>query len=298
MQQGMVVIAGASGNLGGRLARALRARGAEPVALVRRGTAPEKVERLRQMGAHVAEVDTNSVDEVAAACAGAECVVSALLGLREVMVEAQTVLLDGALRAGVPRFIPSDYSLDFTKLRPGENRNLDLHRDFQERLEKTGIQATSVLNGAFADMLTGQAPLVLFRWKRVLYWGSADQLMDFTTIDDTAAYTAAAALDAEAPRFLRIAGEQISARGLAALMGELSGKRYRLLRAGSLGMLGMMIKVARRVSPGGQEVFPAWQGMQYMHNMFEGRAKLQPLNNDRYPGMRWTPVREVLAARV
>jgi hypothetical protein len=34
-----------------------------------------------------------------------------------------------------------------------------------------------------------------------------------------------------------------------------------------------------------------------MHNMFSGRAKLEPLDNDRYPGMQWTTVRDVLAAR-
>jgi hypothetical protein len=43
-------------------------------------------------------------------------------------------------------------------------------------------------------MLTGQMPLILFKWKRVLHWGSADQRMDFTTMDDTAAFTASAAL--------------------------------------------------------------------------------------------------------
>jgi hypothetical protein len=37
--------------------------------------------------------------------------------------------------------------------------------------------------------------------------------------------------------------------------------------------------------------------MQYMHNMFSGKAKLEPLDNDRYPGIRWTTVRDVLAAR-
>ena len=37
--------------------------------------------------------------------------------------------------------------------------------------------------------------------------------------------------------------------------------------------------------------------MQYVHNMFSGRAKLEPLDNGRYPGMRWTTVREVLAVR-
>jgi hypothetical protein len=35
-----------------------------------------------------------------------------LAGLREVVIDAQKKLLDAAIAAGVPRFIPSDYSLD------------------------------------------------------------------------------------------------------------------------------------------------------------------------------------------
>jgi hypothetical protein len=43
-----------------------------------------------------------------------------LAGLREVVIDAQKKLLDAAIAAGVPRFIPSDYSLDFTKFSYGE----------------------------------------------------------------------------------------------------------------------------------------------------------------------------------
>ena len=121
--------------------------------------------------------------------------------------------------------------------------------------------------------------------------------MDFTTMDDTAAFTASAALDPSTPRFLRIAGDQLSARELTAVVSEVTGKKFRLFRAGGLGMLGTLIKVARTVAPGEKELYPAWQGMQYMRNMFDGRAKLEPLDNDRYPGMRWTTARDVLSAR-
>jgi hypothetical protein len=121
--------------------------------------------------------------------------------------------------------------------------------------------------------------------------------MDFTTMDDTAAFTASAALDPSTPRFLRIAGDQLSARELMAVVSEVTGKKFRLFRAGGLGMLGMLIKVARTVAPGEKELYPAWQGMQYMRNMFDGRAKLEPLDNDRYPSIRWTTVRDVLSAR-
>jgi nucleoside-diphosphate-sugar epimerase len=296
MSDAAIVVAGGTGALGGRITRALCEQGARVTALVRRGATPAKTERLKALGATIASVDLSSQSEVAGACAGASCVVSALAGLRDVVVDAQTALLEGAIRAGVPRFIPSDYSIDFTKFPAGQNRNLDLRREFHQRLDRAKISATTIFNGAFADMLaTGQMPVILFKLRRVVYWGNADQRMDFTTMDDTAAFTAMAAMDPNTPRFLRIAGDQPSARELAAVASEVTGKRFRPLWAGSLGMLGMMIKVARTVAPGGEkEIYPAWQGMQYMRNMLDGRAKLEPLDNDRYPDIHWTTVRDVL----
>lgn len=297
MDDGVIVLAGATGNLGRRIAKALVDRDANVRAIVRQGSATDKVEQLRKLGVVIAEVDYNSDPELTEACSGGSCVVSALAGLRDVIVEKQTALLDAAIRAGVPRFIPSDFSIDFTKLPEGTNRNLDLRRDFHKRLDKKSIAATSIFNGAFTDMLTGQAPFILFKFKRVLYWQDADQRMDFTTIDDTATYTAAAALDPSAPRALRIAGDQLSARGLAAVVSDVTGQEYRLLRAGGLRRLEMLIKVARALSPDRGELYPPWQGMQYMHNMYSGLATHEQLDNDRYPNMRWTTAREVLLAR-
>ncbi len=295
MSNAAIVVAGATGDLGGRIAKALRDRGASVTALVRSGISPVRVERLEALGARIARVDLNDATDVASACEGASCVVSALAGLREVVVDAQSILLEGAARAGVPRFIPSDYSIDFTRLPAGRNRNLDLRREFHQRLGRARISATTIFNGAFADMLTGQMPMILFKQGRILCWGDADQRMDFTTKDDTAAFTARAAMDPGTPRFLRVAGDELSARELAAVAGEVAGERFRLLLPGGLGMLRVMIKLARVFAPGEKELYPAWQGMQYMRDMLDGRAKLEPLDNARYPDIRWTNVREVLA---
>jgi hypothetical protein len=38
--------------------------------------------------------------------------------------------------------------------------------------------------------------------------------------------------------------------------------------------------------------------MQYLRDMFGGHVKLAPLDNARFPELRWTPVRAVLAAHV
>jgi nucleoside-diphosphate-sugar epimerase len=292
-----IVLAGATGALGLLIAHYLRQRGAEVRALVRPASSHKaEAESLRLQGVDVVAVDFNNVAELTRACAGAGCVVSALSGLREIIVETQTRLLEAAVAAGVPRFIPSDFSAEFAKLPAGANRNFDLRREFQRRLEAAPIQATSILNGMFTDLLTGQAPLVLSGPRRVLYWGEADQPLDFTTMRNTAEYTAAAALDASTPRTLRIAGEVATIRDLRRAASEATGQEYKLFRVGGLGLLGGMIKVTRTLMPAADDVFPPWQGMQYLHNMLSGQAKLQgPLDNARYPGIRWTTVREVLA---
>lgn len=292
-----IVLAGATGDLGHRIALALLARGAQVRALVRPGRSLARVGELRTQGVSISEVDFSDGAALTRACVGAACVVSALSGLREVILDAQTHLLNAAVAAGVPRFIPSDFSIDFTKLPEGSNRNLDLRREFGRRLDQAPIRATSILNGMFTDLLTGQAPVVLFPIRRVLYWGSPDQPLDFTTTADTAAFTAAAALDPATPRYLRVAGEVATIRAVRAAASAATGRRFRLLRAGGLGLLNLLIKITRRLAPAPREVFPAWQGMQYLHNMLTGLPKLTPLANDRYPDLRWTTVQQVLAAR-
>ena len=299
MQQQKIVLAGATGNLGGRIARELQRRGASVRALVRPGTDANRLTDMRERGVEIVEMDLHARAALVEACKGASCVVSSLLGLEKIMIDAQGALLDAAVEAGVPRFIPSDYAMDFTKIAPGLNRNFDLHRKFREQLLDAPIRSTAVLNGAFMNLLTGEAPLVLFKINRVLYWGETpDQKLDFTTMDDTAAYTAEVALDPDAPPILRIAGEQISAAGLASAASEVSGKQFRLLRGGSLDRLRTIIGVTRALTPKSDSPFPVWQGMQYLYCMFEGSGMLTPLDNERYPDLRWTGVRSVLKQAV
>jgi len=297
MSDGYTIVAGASGNLGYRIVEALRASDARVRALVRRGGAPNAYDRLRALGASVEEVDFAEPASLIRACAGGSCVVSALSGLREVIVDAQSRLLDAAVEAGVPRFIPSDFCIDYTTLPRGENRNLDLRAEFRARLDMAPIAATSVLNGMFTDLLLGPAPVVLFPLRRVVYWGDADQPLDFTTIADTAVVTAATALDPHMPRFVRIAGDVVSARELVVAATDATGHRFRLLRAGGLRRLDWIIRITRRLAPGRGQTFPPWQGMQYLRDMFSGKARLVPLDDARFPQVRWTSVREVLARK-
>jgi nucleoside-diphosphate-sugar epimerase len=292
-----ILLAGATGRLGGKIAAALLKHGASVRAVVRNSTDTEKIDALKKLGVEVVMVSVWDKKSLLSACQGIDCVVSALSGLHDVIIDAQTALLDAAVAAGVSRFIPSDYALDFTRFRDGENRNLDLRRTFHTYLDRQPIRATSIFNGAFMEMLTDEMPLVLLKQRRILCWGSPDKRYDFTHTLNIAEFTALAALDNDTPRYLYIAGEQITPRGILDMMAQLTGQPFKLFRPGGQGLLGFVIRVAKLFG-GQKELYPAWQGMQYMHNMIDTRLHMDAKDRERYPGIKWISVREVLATMV
>lgn len=224
-----IVVAGATGNLGGRIVSSLIKEGATVRALVRRSTGKRKREILRKSGATVVEADFRDLNQIAKACADASCVISALSGLRDVIVETQQILLEGSIKASVPRFIPSDFSADYTKWPRHEDRSLDLRRDFGPSLDSPKIASTSILTGAFMDLLLGSSLFFNLNPHTITYWGEPDNKLELTKIDDIAAFTALAALDESAPKTLRIVGERISARELAAVAGDIVGAPFELV---------------------------------------------------------------------
>lgn len=81
-------------------------------------------------------------------------------------------------------------------------------------------------------------------------------------------------------------------------MSTLSGQRFRLLKAGSRRFLETLIKIVRTCSKPSTDLYPAWQGMQYVHGMFSGLGKLEQINNNRYDGIQWTSTKEILADHI
>jgi uncharacterized protein YbjT (DUF2867 family) len=292
----IILVAGATGDLGGRIVKALSVRGATVRAVVRATTDSAKVETLKQAGVDVVRVNNWDVAELKDACKDVACVVSALAGLRDVIVDAQSVLLQAAVAAGVPRFIPSDFSSDYTHLPDGENRNFDLRKEFKAIIDKANIKATTIFNGAFAELLNYNIPFLDFKKHISGYWGSADWRVDFTTMDNTADFTAAAALDETTPRVLQIAGIQINANEMAVIASELLHTPFQAVRMGSLEELSAQNKTARAAHPEGEnELYANWQRSQYMHSMFS--VQNTSLSNDRYPGIKWTSIRDLLATK-
>lgn len=292
--ENIILVAGATGSLGEKICRELLKRGAEVRALVRPESNPEKTEALRKAGVTIFTADFNDSSQLKAACEGVSCVVSALAGLHEVIVKAQSQLLDAAADAGVRRFIPSDFCTDYTQLPNGCNRNFDLRKTFSQIAESRKIRLTSVFNGAFSYVLRFGIPLLDQKNQSIAYYeGKSDWKIDFTSLEDTAAFTAAAALDDTAPRFFRIAGFRVSPEDFVQLSEKVFGTPFRMENQGTLDQFKETIEKVRKAHPEGErELYPAWQQMQYLYSMFA--AHHDELDNGRYPDLSWQTAEEAL----
>jgi uncharacterized protein YbjT (DUF2867 family) len=292
-----VAVAGATGHLGSMIAFSLCKRNVVVKALIRPGTAASRTQALRDAGVTIEEVDMINVSALTKSLEGASTLVSALQGLQDVMLGVQGALLSAAVAAKVLRFIPSDYSLDFTKTKPGSNRNLDLRRDFHTKLDESGIKWTGIQCGGFMELLTSREfPLINDRFHRIIYFGSVDQKLDFTTVPDVAEYTAAVAADPNlTPKVLRIAGSSFSTRELATIVSRVHGRKYTPMFAASAWFLRLMILILKFLIGGIEDkLLPPWQGLQYLENMVSGVGQLDPLDNDKYPELVWTTVEQSL----
>ncbi len=295
----LVVVAGAAGKLGRLVIDALLAHPSARVrALVRDPGKPEVADLARD------RVELHAFDAVAADAAararaveGAYAVVSTLQGGPEVIIDAQLALLRAAKAAGARRFIPSDYSYDVFSLPAGINVNSDWRRTLGERARpeiSSSFEVVHVLQGMFTDKhVLGFLGLFDDEHGVVRYWGDGTTPIDWTTWEDTARFTAAAALDDRpVPEQLYVAGDRLDVFGFARAWEPVRGRKLALERLGSLEDLEQ--ETQRRLAAEPQNMF-AWLPLMYARGVFGGQALLGPKLNARYPEIAAETVAQAMA---
>lgn len=95
------------------------------------------------------------------------------------------------------------------------------------------------------DLMVGDSPMINHKERKVAYIGSTTQLLDFTTMVDTAAYTAAvAAAPKPTPNFLRIASATVNIEDIAQAQTTVEGVKYKPNWIGTVGSMEFMIQKA------------------------------------------------------
>lgn len=278
-----IFVAGATGLLGGQIVQALLDQGVPVRALVRPGTSEEtksSLTALRAGGLELVEGDiTDPAEQLAEAVGNATTVISAVQGGPEVIVDGQANLVRAAEKAGAQRFIPSDFAIDVTKLDDGDNFMIDWRRQAAAARVGTRLEVVSVLNGAFYEVMTGFMGLINWEQGTLSHWGDPDQPLDLTSVADTAAYTAAVALDTAATGTLRFAGEVMSMRQFHDAVQRGSGRTLRLRHLGTADDLRAEITRQAALTDNPFD----YVALQYQWCMVSGKAKFDSLDNARYP---------------
>ncbi|MEU1663919.1 NmrA family NAD(P)-binding protein [Streptomyces sparsogenes] len=277
------LVVGATGLLGSQIVSALLDKGAPVRALVRPGTKGDKkaaLAALEARGLELVEGDiTDPVEKLAAAIGDATTVISAVQGGPELIVDGQVNLVRAAERAGARRFVPSDFAVDITKLDDGDNFMIDWRRQAAAAYGDTSLDVISVLNGAFYEVMIGFMEIVDWEAGTVSHWGDADQPLDITSVADTAAFTAAVALDPQAKGTHRFAGEVLSMRQFHQTLERATGRSLALKNLGTTDELRAEITRQAGLT---QNPFD-YVGLQYQWCMVTGKAKFDTLDNTKYP---------------
>lgn len=298
----VALLVGVTGMLGEKIAHSILDKGAlELRALVRPGSASDpkkaaKLDALRAKGASFAEGDVSDAASLLSAATGAEVVISSLNNEPELIIDGQTRLLEAAEKAGVKKFIPSDFSVDYRKLDLGDNSNLDMRKTFLPRLQQSKLSYVSVLQGSFMEMpLTPFINNIDLKNNTFNYWGDGEQLMDYTTTEDTAKYVAEVAADESLINTaLTVAGDVVNFKQMKALFETATGRTLTDNRLGSVEELKAWIEDKKKTAQHPWE----YLGQQYTWVMITGKSKFDQLQNDRYPHIRPVTFREFFATAI
>jgi uncharacterized protein YbjT (DUF2867 family) len=233
----MILVVGSTGELGGRVVRALRGRGEEVRCLVRPQT---DADALAAVGAEIVRGDLTVPSSLRPACSGVDTVVctatviARLLSrtggpsMREVDELGTAALVDIAEESGVRRFVYLSYAgVDAALGSPLERAKAAT----EKRLRRSSMRVTLVRPDAFQEIHL--APLGRFDMGagKVAVFGKGDTPRRWVSIDDVAALVAAVAVEPDPPEIVEFGGpEALSRNGAIAVAERLTGRKFKRQR--------------------------------------------------------------------
>ncbi|KAJ9614889.1 hypothetical protein H2204_014328 [Knufia peltigerae] len=211
-----------------------------------------------------------------------------------IMVDGQKLLIDLAEEEGVPRYVASDWCLDYTKLGMGELFAKEASQRIKGYLDtKNSIKGVHMLIGGFTEVIFA----AFFRiWdsqtSTLRYWGTGDEVWECTTYQNSAQYTAAVCLDRDAFGVFRFVGDVINTKDIAAALERVYGIKPKLERQGSVYELRSTM-----ISEKEKHGVNYWNYVFHWYHYFtlSGKALMGPkYDNDRYPHVKPVKIEDFL----
>ncbi len=275
-----VLLAGATGMLGNRIASSLLDQPSARLRLLVRSRTNEKLKPLLDRGAELIEGDLTNVSSLDRATHGVDVIVSAVQGGPEIVVEGQVALAEAGKRNGVRRILPSDFALDLFKAIPGEHAAFDARREASARITAIGLEQVNVLQGGFMELFTPGMGAIDLDSGTIGFFGDGERKIEVTSV----------ALDRTVPAGkFAFAGDRISFREAGEIVAAQTGRALRPVSFGSEADL----RGAMAAAEPDKKVMLA-----YLLYMLNGQTALTELQNDRYLDLKLESFAEFAARKL
>ena len=271
-----ILLAGATGMLGGRIAHYLLEQPDARVRLLVRDIAGKKqaLDPFAAKGAELIEGDLADPASLDRATQGVDVIVSAVQGGPDIIIDGQVALAEAGKRNGVRRILPSDFGLDLFKATPGEHAAFDWRRTADERIAAIGLEQVNILQGGFMELFMPGFGAIDLEKGTVGFFGDGNRPIEVTSVEDTARMTARVALDRSVPAGkFAFAGDHVSFRKAGEIVAARTGRALKPVSFGSEADL----RGAMAAADPQKRVMLA-----YLLYMLTGQAALTNVQNDRY----------------
>ncbi len=229
----MNLVVGATGMVGTEVCARLKTAGKPVKALVRSTAAPEKVERLKNLGVSLFYGDLKQPTSLAAACRGVETVISTASAtlsrgtgdsLITVDRDGQLALVDAARASGVKRFI-------YVSFRPKREFDYPLQeakRRVEESLKSSGLDYTILQASYFLEVWLSPALGFDYPNAKATVFGDGTKKISWISLFNVADFAVACVGNPKASRrILEIGGpEALAPLEVVHTFEEIAGRKF------------------------------------------------------------------------
>ncbi|KAI1063817.1 hypothetical protein LB506_005429 [Fusarium annulatum] len=284
----LILIAGITGMVGQTLARYALEEGYQVRGLSRN---PDKLNAdiASKLESFIACPDFLDKSHLAKAVKGVDVVIAALPPVPSIIGAGQLALLLEAEKAGVKVFHAASWNFDWTKLELGDHETYDAYIAFKRLAELScSLKPIYGFTGAILDYSlihikdAGRPSLVNAETRSVIYFGTGEEKMSFTTLDDLAKYTLLSINDQGVIKrgTYYVESSHCTMPELADIYSKVRGYEMKKQCFGGKAELQAMLQQAR-------ENIGAFQADKYIDLAYgmvflNGKAAIDPVDNERW----------------
>jgi hypothetical protein len=303
----LILIAGITGNIGAHAAahalsqsHTVRGLGRNPSKLPKPTAAA-----LEDFVTSTSYYDIAALDR---AVAGVDAVICAYMGIPELHLDAQLLLIRACERAGVKRYLAASWNYDWRVLKLGEEPVYDAIMMFHHQVALTStIKPCHIFSGMLAEVFFGVEGQDGFTprdggvWdpveERMEIWGSGSEEWNFTTEEDAGRWgvQVVTADGAEEGGFVSVCSWTCSLKDIQAHYEAAKGTEVGWEVKGDLEQLSAIVERERKL---GLRRFWEWHRHVFMENCVSGRWNLKDLENERFTAVQATSLDEFIKQRL